>query len=715
MCAALAACSPGGSSNNASSSDAFSDSLAHDASANGQRTERAVGESALGRIHRMNNTEYHNTLRDLLDPPVDLIGLFPAENVAHGFSNNSEAQNITDMVVERYLEAAEKVSAAVLAEDTLSTRAEIEEMGFKEVSSLEEPKAGEGSPKTFTGEDGATVWCGGLSHSMDLDFSVESSGTYRLTLPLWWENLAGGLNLDPDKSPVIARIDGTKVSTWESSNLSLSSTDLLIYTAFHTMDEGPHTLELSLAPQVLSEVEGGRYCVDYLETSGPVDTPIEIKSGDGSVLAACDHTIDGVETCAEMVIAAVGRRAWRRALEPKEVDDLVIIVTDAMDNGWLFRESLTLALQGILLHPNFIFLIEDSRASGKADSAHITPHEMASRLSYFLWSSTPDETLLECAEEAGLDVGVANDPSACSVENQISRMLDDEKAHAIVDDFMVQWFMLGGLETLTRDPDKFPDFTPGLALSMKEESLRFLEEIYNEGLGILDIYDAPFSWINEELRGLYGLPGGSGDSFERVDFSGTERGGFLKQAAFLNLSSTASRTSPVQRGVFILDRILCSPPPAPPDNIPALVEKDLNSKSVQELMAQHRADPACSGCHALIDPLGIVFENYDATGVWRDEDSGGPINSSASLITGEEFGSVDDLVAYLRDNPDLIECAVERMFTWAMGRGVATEDAPYLEDLIENIGNDPISLKKLARAIVLSEPFLMRRAQTEEP
>jgi hypothetical protein len=395
------------------------------------------------------------------------------------------------------------------------------------------------------------------------------------------------------------------------------------------------------------------------------------------------------------IVADLARRAYRRPVTDKEVDELVGLIAMVRKDGESLEEGLCLAIQRMLISPHFLFRVEKA--------AQLSPHELATRLSYFLWSSMPDEELLRAAAHGKLQQTV--------VEAQVRRMLKDPRARALVENFGGQWLQTRALESHLPDRTKYPEFTDYTRMSMKQETELFFAHILREDRPVLDFLDANYTFLNQRLAEFYGIPKVKGHEFRRVDLSGTGRGGVWRHASVLTVSSYANRTSPVLRGKWILDNLLNAPPRPPPPDVPILDEKGLGkSVSLREQLEKHRSNATCASCHARIDPPGLALEHFDAIGRWRDRDGALPIDASTTLEDGRTVKGPDGLAAVLKADPTAFaECLAEKMLIYALGRGPDRTDRKTVKALARRMARDEYRFSSLVLGIVQSEPFQTRK------
>ncbi len=412
---------------------------------------------------------------------------------------------------------------------------------------------------------------------------------------------------------------------------------------------------------------------------------------------------------ARQVIRHFANRAFRRPVKDDEVDRLMQLWSMADKDGESFEESIQLALEAVLVSPHFLFRVETDPASDDAGAKHqINDYELATRLSYFIWSSMPDDELRAACGEGKLRKNG-------TLEEQIRRMLKDPKAQALVDNFAGQWLQTRRISSITPDKSVFPKFDDDLRGAMKKESELFFLHVMSEDRSVLDFLDCDYTWANERLAKLYGISGVSGDEFRKVSLAGTHRGGLLTEAAVLLITSNPGRTSPVKRGKWVLETLLGAPPPSPPPNVPALPDdkKAPLTGTLRQRMEQHRADPICASCHKTMDPLGFGLENFDAIGGWRSEDGGQSIDASGVLPGGIKFDGVEGLREILKAKKDqFARCLAEKMLTYALGRGLEDFDDAAVDQIAHAAAANDYRFSSFVIEIARSAPFQMRRVAT---
>jgi hypothetical protein len=405
----------------------------------------------------------------------------------------------------------------------------------------------------------------------------------------------------------------------------------------------------------------------------------------------------------------IAARAFRRPVTTRELDKYVALVHQAQETENSFEEGLAVGIQALLVSPDFLFRFERDRPGTAAASSHqITQHELASRLSYFLWASMPDAELRRLA-----DAGTLRNPQ--NLAAQVRRMLRDPRSRALAEHFAGQWLQFRALESVTRDRERFPDFEDYLRLSMRKETELFVEHIIREDRSILDFIDGRYSFMNERLARHYGIANVSGPEFRRVDLTGSPRGGVVTHASVLTVSSYATRTSPVLRGKWILDNLLDAPPPDPPADVPNLDETAIGtSASVRMQLEEHRKNPTCASCHRRMDPLGFGLENFDAIGAWRTMDGKLPIDSTGTLPDGRTFNGPEELRTILMTDRDTFARALtSKLLTYALGRGLERYDDKAVKLIAGRLPDRQYRFSALVLEIVNSLPFQSRRAVRE--
>jgi hypothetical protein len=406
--------------------------------------------------------------------------------------------------------------------------------------------------------------------------------------------------------------------------------------------------------------------------------------------------------CERSILSNLANRAYRRPATRQEVDELQALASGARLRGGSFAEGISVAIAAMLASPNFLFRIDRPPDARNATAQY----DLASRLSYFLWSSMPDEELMRTAER-----GTLSQPEV--LEAQLRRMIADPKSQAFVENFAGQWLEIRRLESQQPDRERYPDFDEHLRASMKKETELLFQHVMREDRPIVDLIDGSYSFLNERLARHYGIRGVTGTAFRKVDLTGTPRAGILTHASVLTVSSYGNRTSPVLRGKWILENILNAPPPPPPADVPSLNEDAVGSvASLRQQLEEHRKNPTCASCHARMDPLGFGLENYDAVGAWRTQEGKFAIDSSGTLPDGRTFQGASGLAAILKQNKDAFaESLTEKVLTYALGRGLERHDRAVVRQIVKRVASNDYKFSSLISGIVNSGPFQMRRSR----
>ncbi|HYT73916.1 MAG TPA: DUF1592 domain-containing protein [Vicinamibacterales bacterium] len=699
-----------------------------------------------GRItaHRLNRAEYNNTVRDLLGVDLRPADDFPQDDSGYGFDNIADVLSLSPALMEKYISAAERVSrAAVFGPPTVAPT----------LTRLRSDGRRAGDAHTFPAHYDVT----GLSlpnafqtvHRIPIDADyivrvglggLRPAGSEPITVSLWIdEREATSLVYDPERA---ARFDDDRQDFGGQTvqfRVRLTEGDHWVAVAIPRIYEGlparyggpnpsarpeppPRQFKPppSASPERLAEMRkafeetqaelqkiplnGVR--VSTVDIGGPYSQVTGASRQSSAKIYSCGHRTGGHQPwCASRIMTDLARRAFRRPVTPSEVQGYVALVRKAQQDEGSFEEGLAVGIQALLVAPDFLFRIERDHPSVEpASPPKISQHELATRLSYFLWSSMPDAALGRAA-----DAGTLRDPGVLAA--QVRRMLQDSKAHALAEQFASQWLQFRALESLTRNRERFPDFDDYLRLSMRRETELFVEHVIREDRSILDFIGAKYSFINERLARHYGISGVSGPEFRRVDLTGTPRAGVLTQGSVLTISSYATRTSPVLRGKWILENLLNAPPPVPPADVPNLDEKAIGTAaSLREQLEAHRKDPTCASCHRRMDPLGFGLENFDAVGAWRIADGKFPIDAHGFLPDGDEFDGPEELRGVLtKQREAFARCLTSKLLTYALGRGLEPYDTRTVREIASRLPAHDYTFSALVLGIVNSLPFQSRR------
>ena len=639
-----------------------------------------------GRVtaRRLNRVEYNNTIRDLVGVDFNPAGDFPADDSGYGFDNIGDVLSLSPVLMEKYLAAAEKIARKAIVADP-PPKPTSERIDHAPVPREESPARNLAGGHRFPVE-GDYVLRGRVGGHRDaLLMALWLDGKQLGTFPIHTE----------DELPRVGEV-----------RVHISAGEHRVQATLAHDDTRP---DAPLDPEEVKDKKKPRDpFIDRIEVNGPYNPHAWPLTESHKRIFVCGHA-NGQHTpeCARLVVGELARRAFRRPVTSQEIDGFVRFVDMAQRNGDSFEQGVRLALEAILVSPRFLFRIEsDPDPENPAVSHRVSDFELASRLSYFLWSSMPDEELFRLAGQRRL-----RKPDVLTA--QVRRMLLDAKSVALVENFAGQWLELRNLDSVKPDPDRFPEFDETLRKAMRQETRLFFEAIIHEDRSILDFIDGNFTFLNEPLARHYGIPGVVGPEFRRVELSGNERSGVLTQASVLTVSSYPTRTSPVLRGKWILENFLNDPPPPPPPGVPNLNEEAIGSKaSLRQQLEQHRANPACASCHTRMDPLGFGLENYDAVGHWRTMDGKFPVDAAGTLPGGRTFGGAAELKRILMGDRDAFaRCLTEKMLTYALGRGLERYDQPAVDLICRRLAESDYRFSRLVLEIVRSLPFEMRHGE----
>jgi hypothetical protein len=681
-------------------------------------------------FHRLNQTEYKNSVRDLLDLDIDVAGLIPADSPdQYGFDNNADVLALSPALVERYVSAAHRV--AELAVGATPRGASIKSYEVP-LNLIQDDRLSEELP---FGSRGGTA----IEHSFPVD------GEYRITVKLQTNYVDFVRGYDARHELEIS-LDGELIDSatfggdapgvpapysyagnirgsddWEAFMMAfadkgfeivlpvLAGPRIIGATFPREMweNEGiqqPRLFGYHLAVTELPDINPGIGSIQIegpLSVAGPGDTPSRQQ-----IFTCAPASLDEEPACAREILGSLARRAYRRPIGENDIEPLVEFYNAGrLDGG--FEAGIQFALERILVSPDFLFRIEqDPQDAQPGDMYAISDTELASRLSFFLWSSLPDEELLDLVERSSL-----REPGV--LQQQVDRMMADSRADAFIKNFVGQWLYLRNLGGIYPDPASFPEFDENLRAAFQRETELFIDDQIRSDKSLLEMLSADYTFINERLAQHYGIPGIYGSRYRKVTLEGSERGGLLGHGSIMMVTSYPNRTSPVLRGKFVLENLLGGPPPEPPPNVPALVEENEGKKlTMREAMAQHRENPACRVCHAAMDPIGFSLENYDAIGKWRLEFADQPIDASGLLPDGNTFDGPDGLRDLLLERPnDLVGTITEKLLRFALGRSLEYYDMPQVRAIVRTAAEDDYRWSSVILGVIESTPFQMRRTQ----
>ena len=457
----------------------------------------------------------------------------------------------------------------------------------------------------------------------------------------------------------------------------------------------------------VTELPDANPAVDSIEIEGPllVDGPGDTPSR-RRIFSCLPANLDEEPACAQQILSSLARRAYRRPVSESDVQGLVEFYNQGrLDGG--FEVGIQFALERVLVSPDFLFRIEQDPADAQPGAMYaISDIELASRMSFFLWSSPPDDELLNQAER-----GALREPGM--LEQQVQRMMADPRADAFIKNFVGQWLYLRNLEDFYPDPAAFPEFDENLRTALQRETELFIDDQIRSDASLLDLLRADYTFVNERLARHYGIPGVYGSRYRKVTVDGNQRGGLLGHGGLMMVTSYPNRTSPVLRGKFVLENLLGGPPPEPPPNVPALeTSSDGKILTMREAMVMHRENPACRVCHAAMDPIGFSLENYDVVGKWRREFAGQPIDASGLLPDGNTFDGPDGLQGLLLERPDdLVGTITEKLMRFALGRSLEYYDMPEVRAVVRAASEEDYRWSSIILGVVESTPFQMRRTE----
>jgi hypothetical protein len=708
-------------------------------------------------LRRLNRVEYRNTIRDLMGIDYDTSDEFPADDSGYGFDNIGDVLSVSPLLMEKYLRAAERiVEKAVPTKPFVMAEEAIAGSKFRS----DDGKANGERMSYYT------------SANVSREFRANAAGTYHIRADL---ELDGKFEFDPGRCRVTFTIDNEKL---HAEKFGWADNEPRQFEVDAKMTAGKHRLAFRLEPLVDTKqrVNAMDFLIHSILVRGPVEDKQHVEDKSYRRFFPKGPAPDDPknrEAYAREILAQFARRAYRRPVDDRTVDRLVALAQDTNKSpDQSFETGVGRAMIAVLASPRFLFRVEGT-ATGAADEKHslVDEHTLASRLSYLLWSTMPDDELFELADRGQL---------RANLTRQVARMLKDPRSDALAENFVGQWLRSRDVEhaeidaaaALGRDREiealreryhklrderdrdrdravgadnkdskeqtreekqreqeierlraefrKFRDiresFTEGLRRAMRQETEMYFEHIVREDRSVLELIDSNYTFLNEELAKHYGIAGVTGKEMRRVELpAGSPRGGVLSQGTLLVVTSNPTRTSPVKRGLYILENILGTPPPSPPPNVPPLEDAGTaitdHQPTVRELQERHRRDPLCSSCHARMDPLGLALENFNAMGMWRDTDHDRPIDASGKLLTGEGFNGVSDVKKIIMNERrlDFYRCMTEKLLTYALGRGLEYYDEHTVDKIVERLEREHGKFSALLLGVIQSAPFQKQR------
>ncbi|HRI13309.1 MAG TPA: DUF1592 domain-containing protein [Verrucomicrobiota bacterium] len=647
-------------------------------------------------LRRLNRAEYNNTIRDLVGVSFRPADDFPEDDVGYGFDNIGDVLTLPPLLLEKYLQAAEEIMDEAIVDGPRPPPTKVTE-----------------AAKFSGGIDNGPVR--GLAANGELTTTINLSypGRYRVTIK------AHGDQAGPDPVKMGLRWDDHEVQTFE---VKAKAREPETYTAeIDFPSAGRHTITASFLNDFYQErwverpregkppkkekvTEDRNFWLHQLTLTGPLGVELPLPESHRQIFAA-RRPGQTDEQAARSIVEEFTGRAWRRPVTEGEVDRLMKLYSESRTQGDKFESAVKHALTAVLVSPHFLFRGEIQRDPNNPTAIHrVSEYALASRLSYFLWSSMPDPELISLAAQGKL---------RRNLEEQVRRMLKDPKAQALTDNFAGQWLQLRTLGIIDPDRTKFPAFNDQLRRDLRTETETFFSHIVSEDRPIMDFLLGDFTFVNERLAEHYGLAGVSGEEFVRVSLSGTSRQGLLTQGSVLTLTSNPTRTSPVKRGKWVLDNLLATPPPPPPPNVPELEAGEKLMGTLRQRMEKHRENALCASCHARMDPIGFALEHFDAIGKWREKDGTETVEPAGELNTGEKFKDHRELNQVLASarRDDFLRCLTEKLLTYGLGRGLEYYDKVAVQKIVQDLKAGEGRFSSLVLGVVNSAPFQWRRGE----
>lgn len=672
-------------------------------------------------LHRLNRTEYANSVRDLLVVPVDVSALLPPDDMSHGFDNMSDVLTVSPTLMEAYIRAASKIAREAVGDPEAPALTAT----YQVPRVMSQNRHVEGTPWGTRG--GVSVL---HDFPADGEYVFKLGFYYSPTGPLF------GLNQGKGQQVEVA-INGEKVALLDINPAMTLAKDGMktppirvkagpqrVSASFIQRADGPIDDEVMMVEQTLVDVSAGVVPgittlphLHEMSITGPVkaegvsDTPSRRR-----IFVCRPESGTDEVPCAKRILAVLARQAYRRPVTENDLEGLLGFYQEGRNQG-TFETGVRTAVQAMLASPEFVFRFERTPANAAPGKNYrISDLELASRLSYFLWSSAPDEQLITLASQGRL-----RQPAV--LEQQVRRMLADPKSEALSTVFADEWLHLQNLKESNPDLFLFPNFDRTLANSMRRETELLFDHIMRQDRSMTEMLTADYTFVDERLAKHYGIPNVMGSRFRQVPVVDANRRGILGHAGVLMLTSTATRTSPVQRGKYVLEVLLGTPPPPPPPNVPALAENSdgrtghvAKPLSVRERVEQHRKDANCAGCHKLMDPIGFALENFDAVGVWRTNDSGFRVDPTGQMFDGQKLNGPASLREALLGHSDaFLETFTESLLAYGLGRVIDYRDMPVVREVGREAAKNGNRFSSFVLGVVESMPFQMRRAEEAEP
>jgi mono/diheme cytochrome c family protein len=674
-------------------------------------------------LHRLNRTEYANAIRDLLHLEVDASTLLPPDDSAYGFDNVSDVLGVSPSLQERYLTAATRLSAIAVGDVTirptsttyrvpqdLSQNQHVEGMPLGTIGGLRVrhyfPVDGEYDFQTKLYRTNLNI-VRGLEYPSEFEVAIDGKPVHHVTIG-GTADLAALFDKPTDTSDAV----DTRMRVKVPVTAGMHDVTIGFIGNLPLMDS--QRLQLFLRSSADNFDWSGRPHIQVMTVSGPFSPTGPGQSESRREVFVCQPAKAAAsgakeEACARQILSRLARRAYRRPITEAELAPLMQFYAEGRAKG-SFDAGIERGLERILASPLFVFRVEQDAAGAVAGRPYrVSDVELASRLSFFLWSSIPDEELLRVAEQKRLRTPAV-------LAQQVSRMLADPRADALVANFAGQWLQLRNIRSLQPNSDLFPDFDDNLRQAFRRETELLFGSIISEDRSVITLLNADYTFVNERLARHYGIPNVYGTQFRRVPVPDESRRGLLGQGSMLAVTSHAERTSPVLRGKWVLENLLGLPVPPPPGDVPPLAAQASDApKTLRQQMEAHRVTPVCASCHKVMDPIGFALENFDAVGAWRTREPGGPIDATGQLADGTKIDGVNELRKAILARPELfVSTMTEKLMTYALGRGVEPFDRPVLRGIVRDAARDNYTFSALVRGIVQSAPFQMRVRPTTE-
>ena len=680
------------------------------------RAPEAKSNPGRSPLHRLNRTEYGNAIHDLLALDINAADFLPADDESDGFDNIADVLKVSPSLLEQYLSASTKIASLAVGDPSIVPVSQV----YQVPPDLAQEDHVEGLP---LGTRGGIAIHHNFPLDSDYDFSVALL-----------QNIVGYVTGLEYPHQLEISIDGTRVflapvggeedNKMSDANLGIAkdTLDARLKTRVHVA-AGPHTVAVAFLRKNSSESDeplqpftrdldlqnmNGIPLIDHVQITGPYDAKGSGDTPSRRRIFSCRPSAAGDETaCSKRILSALARRAYRGEVSDKDLETLMSFYQSGRNRSD-FEYGIENALRLVLASPRFIFRYQPDPAGVTPGSVYrVNDFELASRLSFFLWSSVPDDQLLDLAQQGKLK-------DEAVLEQQVKRMLADPRAEALVSNFAGQWLYLRNVQSVSPNQDDFPNFDDNLRQAMRKETELFFQSIVQEDHNVLDLLNADYTFVNDRLAKHYGIPNIYGSHFRRIKITDENRKGLLGQASILTVTSQPNRTSPVLRGKWIMENLMGTPPPAPPPNVPPLKENDEGAKaqSVRALLEAHRKNPPCSTCHAVLDPLGFSLENFDAIGEWRVKDASGPVDASGQLADGTAVSGPVALRKALMKHPEqFVRTLTSKLMTYGLGRALEYYDMPTVRTIERNAAANNYRFSSLVLGIVESTPFQMKRAQ----